>query len=98
MRRAIAVAFSLAVAAPAFGAPVEQVVGGIDAMVFVCAPVDPKSARTGQEVLERARVQRKLDLAGIRATESYRSVYNAEVNRLLALAPKDRVTACQTAW
>jgi hypothetical protein len=99
MRHTYALALSLATAAQAaIGAPVEQVVGGIDAMVFVCTPIDPKSAHTGAELLERARAQHKLDLPSIRKTGSYRSVYNAEVNRLLALPPKDRVAACQSAW
>jgi hypothetical protein len=82
----------------AVAAPVEQVVGGIDAMVFVCTPIDAKSARAGQDILERAREQRKLDLPTIRTTDGYRSVYNAEVNRLLAQAPKERLAACQSAW
>lgn len=82
----------------AHAAPVEQIVGGIDAMVFVCTPLDAKSARTGLDILERAREQRKLDLPTIRTTEGYRSVYNAEVNRLLAQAPKDRLAICQSAW
>jgi hypothetical protein len=99
VRRVLAAAFAtLVLPHGAHAAPVEQVVGGIDALVFVCTPIDPKSARTGQEVLEKAREQRKLDLKFIRATESYRTVYNAEVNRLLALAPKDRLAACQSAW
>jgi hypothetical protein len=88
----------LALVHGASAAPVEQVVGGIDAMIFVCTPIDAKSTRAGQDILERARQQRKLDLAFIRGTESYRAVYNAEVNRLLALTPKERLTACQTAW
>lgn len=83
---------------PAWAAPVEQVVGGIEAMVFVCTPIDPKSAKAGQDLLDKARTQRKLDLPTIRASEGYKSIYNSEVNRLLALPPKDRLVACQTAW
>jgi hypothetical protein len=88
----------LAVPMVASAAPIEQVVGGIDAMVFACAPIDAKSAKTGSELLEKARVQRRLDLAAIRSTDSYKAMYNSEVNRLLALPPKDRLSACQTAW
>lgn len=99
MRRPLAgFATALLAAHGAQAAPVEQVVGGIDAMVFVCTPIDPNSARTGLELLERARAQRNLDLRAIRATESYRGIYNTEVNRLLALPPKDRLAACQSAW
>jgi len=99
VRRLLAAALATLVLPHAVqAAPVEQVVGGIDAMIFVCTPIDPKSARTGQDILERAREQRKLNLAFIRATESYRAVYNAEVNRLLGLVPKDRLAACQSAW
>jgi hypothetical protein len=82
----------------AIAAPVEQIVGGIDAMVFVCTPIDAKSARAGLDILERAREQRKLDLPKIRTTDGYRTVYNAEVNRLLAQAPKERLATCQSAW
>lgn len=76
----------------------EQVVGGIDAVLFVCAPIDAKSVKPGQELLQRAVEQRKLDLVAIRRSEAYRSTYNAEVNRLLALPQRERLAACQTAW
>ena len=39
-----------------------------------------------------------LDLPAIRRTEAYRTAYNAEVNRLLVLPPKERLAACQNAW
>jgi hypothetical protein len=81
-----------------FATTIEQIVGGIDAVVIACGPVDPKSAKTGAELLERERVQRKLDLNAIRSTESYKSLYNAEVNRLLALPTKARIQACQSIW
>jgi len=87
-------------AAPSWAADggAEQVVGGIDAVVFVCTPIDAKSVKPGQEMLQRAVEQRKLDLAAIRRSEAYRTTYNAEVNRLLSLPPKDRLSACQHAW
>lgn len=93
-----ALGLALILGGVARAAPVEQVVGGIDAVVFVCTPIDPKSAKTGLELLEKARVQRKLDLSAIRTTADYKSTYNSEVNRLLALPAKERLTACQTAW
>jgi hypothetical protein len=79
-------------------ASAEQVVGGIEAVLFVCTPLDAKSVKPGQELLQRAVEQRKLDLVAIRKTEAYRVAYNAEANRLLALPQRERVTACQTAW
>lgn len=92
---------ALALATPctlAAGASAEQVVGGIEAVVFVCTPIDPKSVKPGQEMLQRAVEQRKLDLVAIRKTDAYRNTYNSEVNRLLSLPQKDRLGACQTAW
>lgn len=82
----------------AAGPSAEQVVGGIEAVLFVCTPLDPKSVKPGQDLLQRAVEQRKLDLAAIRRSEAYRSTYNSEVNRLLALPQRERVSACQTAW
>jgi hypothetical protein len=49
-------------------------------------------------MLQRAVEQRKLDLVAIRKTDAYRNTYNSEVNRLLSLPQRERVTACQTAW
>ena len=89
---------SASMAAPAADAPVEQVVGGIEAVVFVCLPIDAKTGKTGQEILQRAAAQRQLDLAAIRKTEPYRAVYNSEVNRLLSLPAKERLAACQNIW
>jgi hypothetical protein len=82
-------------ASAARASTIEQTIGGIEAVVVACGPVDPKTAKAGSEMLERERVQRKLDLAAVRNSEGYKSVYNAEVNRLLALPPKARLAACQ---
>ena len=87
-----------AASAGAAGASAEQVVGGIEAVIFVCTPIDAKSVKPGQEMLQRAVEQRKLDLVAIRKTDAYRNTYNSEVNRLLSLPQKDRLGACQTAW
>lgn len=100
-RAGLLAALSLALpAGPAWsaGATAEQVVGGIEAVIFVCTPIDPKSVKPGQEILQRAVEQRKLDLVAIRKTDAYRNSYNSEVNRLLSLAQKERLGACQTAW
>lgn len=79
-------------------ATIEQTIGGIEAVIVACGPIDPKTAKTGAELLERERVQRKLDLAVVRNSEGYKSVYNAEVNRMLALPPKARLQACQSVF
>jgi hypothetical protein len=76
----------------------EQIVGAIEAVVFACGPIDPKSAKAGLELLENTRVARKLDLPTLRKTEAYRAMYNSEANRLLSLSAKDRLAACKSAW
>jgi hypothetical protein len=98
VRRGVALVLLAGLGAAVCAAPVEQVVAGVDAVVFACTPVDAKSAKTGTELLEKARAQRGLDLGTIRNGAAYRTAYNAEVNRLLALAPKERTTACQNVW
>ncbi len=78
--------------------PIEQVVGGIEAVVFVCTPIEPKSAKTGAELLRKTSIEHKLDLATVRKTDGYKAIYNSEVNRLLALPARERSTACRNAW
>jgi hypothetical protein len=97
-RAAIALLAALAVPWAAAGGSAEQIVGGIEAMLFVCTPIDAKSVKPGLEILQRAVEQRKLDLPAIRKTEAYRTTYNSEVNRMLSLPQRERTTACQTAW
>lgn len=75
-----------------------QIVGAIEALVFVCGPIDPKSAKAGLELLENTRTQRKLDLPALRKTEAYKAMYNSEANRLLSLSAKERLAACKSAW
>lgn len=91
-------AFAVLAAPTRAAANAEQVVGGIEAVLFVCTPIDAKSVKPGQEMLQRAVEQRKLDLPSIRKSDAYRTTYNAEVNRLLAMPPRDRLAACQSAW
>ncbi|MEO8805930.1 MAG: hypothetical protein ABI433_07605, partial [Burkholderiaceae bacterium] len=91
----LALAMARAMAADASS---EQIVGAIDAVVFVCAPIDAKSAKAGLELLETTRIERKLDLAALRKTDPYKSMYNSEANRLLSLPAKDRLAACKKAW
>lgn len=100
LRRTAATVLLAALAAPGVnaGGSAEQIVGGIEAMLFVCTPIDAKSVKPGQEILQRAVEQRKLDLPAIRKTEAYRNTYNSEVNRMLSLPQRERTTACQTAW
>jgi hypothetical protein len=85
-------------AARAADPAVEQMVGGIEAVVFVCGPIDPKSAKTGQDLLQKTSAERKLDLAAIRGSDAYKAIYNSEVNRLLALPARERAAACRSAW
>lgn len=89
-----------ALAAPVLAAdpPIEQVVGGIEAIVFVCAPIEPKSAKTGADLLQKTSAERKLDLAAVRKSDGYKAIYNSEVNRLLALPARERGAACRSAW
>jgi hypothetical protein len=75
-----------------------QMIGGIEAVVAACAPIDAKSGKTGSDLLENAAARRKLDLASIRKSDAYKSIYNSEVNRLLSLPLKDRQAACRSAW
>jgi len=96
-RAALLLCVAAAAGPHAAAAPPEQVVAGIDAVVFACTPIDPKSARSAADLLERARVQHRLDLIAIRASAGYRTTYNAELNRLLALPAKERLAACQNA-
>jgi hypothetical protein len=76
---------------------IEQLVGGVEAVAFVCTNVDAKSAKKATELLQKTVAQYKLDLAAVRASENYRLVYNPEVNRMLSLGPKERLQACQSA-
>jgi hypothetical protein len=93
-----ALAAALGGAAFAADPPIEQIVGGIEAIVFVCTPIEPKSAKTGTELLQKTSAERKLDLAAVRKTEGYKAIYNSEVNRLLALPARERSAACRNAW
>ncbi len=78
--------------------PAGQIVGGIEAVVYICGPIDPKSAKTGSDLLASLTTQQKLDLPAIRKTADYKSIYNSEVNRFLSLGGKERLAACRNAW
>jgi hypothetical protein len=90
----------LAIAANAQASDVQssQIAGGVEAVIYICAPIDAKSARTGSDLLKNVVVDKKLDLVAVRKSDAYRSIYNSEVNRMLSMAPKDRLVACQTAF
>jgi hypothetical protein len=75
----------------------EQLIGGIEALLFVCSPIDPKSAKAAQEMLDRTVAQHKVNLVAIRKTDGYQSIYNPEVNRMLALPKPSRLATCQSA-
>jgi hypothetical protein len=76
----------------------EQMAGAIEAVIFVCAPIDAKSAKTGLDLLATTTAQHKLDLVAVRKSAAYRSIYNSEANRLLSLPAKERLAACKSAW
>jgi hypothetical protein len=78
--------------------PAGQIVGGIEAVVYICGSIDPKSAKTGTDMLATLAAQQKLDLPAVRKTDGYKSIYNSEVNRLLSLGAKERAAACKNAW
>lgn len=77
---------------------VEQMVAGIDAVLFVCTPVDPKSMKPGVDMLQQLAAKTKSDLSAVRKTEGYRATYNSEVNRMLSMPAKDKLATCQRAF
>jgi hypothetical protein len=98
LARCLLLAAPCAASLTAWATPMEQTIGGIDAMIAACGPVDPKSTKTGIEMLERLRTQNKLDLDAVRRSDDYKAIYNPELNRLLALQPKARVQTCQSVF
>jgi hypothetical protein len=89
---------ALAADDPAGNAATAQMIGGIEAVVAACSPIDAKSGKTGADLLESTVTRRKVDLALIRKSDAYKAIYNSELNRLLSLPLKDRQAACRTAW
>jgi hypothetical protein len=78
--------------------PPEALLGGVEAVLFVCAPIDAKTAKDGAEFQARLIQQYKFDLNAVRKTPGYNSTYNAETNRLLALPPAKRIEACKNVF
>lgn len=85
-------------AAVAQGGPPESLLAGVDAVLFVCAPLDARTAKDGAEMQARLVQQYKLDVAVARKQASYSGVYNAEVNRLLSLSPARKAEACKNVF
>jgi hypothetical protein len=85
-------------AAVAQNGPPESLLGSVDAVLFVCGPLDAKTAKDGAEMQARLVQQYKLDLAVVRKLSSYTGAYNAEVNRLLSLPPPRKVEACKNVF
>jgi hypothetical protein len=79
------------------GSP-ETLLGGIDAVLFVCGPLDAKTLKDGTEMQARMVQQHKLDLSAVRKSAAYSSTYNAETNRLLALPPAKKIDACKNVF
>lgn len=78
--------------------PPGQIVGGIEAVVYICTGLDVKSAKTGSDLLAALAARLRLDLPALRKTADYKSIYNSEVNRFLLLGAKERLASCQNAW
>jgi hypothetical protein len=77
---------------------VEQMVAGIDAVLYVCTPVDPKSMKPGQDMLVQLAAKTKSDLSAVRKSDGYRATYNSELNRMLSMPAKDKLATCQRAF
>jgi pheromone shutdown protein TraB len=82
-------------ASQAQGGPPEVLVGSVEAVLFVCGPIDAKTAKVGAGMLARLVQQHKLDLSEVRKLAAYSGAYNAEVNRLLAMPPTRKAEACK---
>jgi hypothetical protein len=78
--------------------PPEALLGGIDAVLFVCGPLDARTLKDGTEMQARMVQQYKLDLSAVRKSPAYTSTYNAEANRLLALTPAKKIEACKNVF
>ncbi len=78
--------------------PPEALLGGVDAVLFVCGPLDAKTLKEGTEMQTRIVQQYKLDLITARKAAAYTSTYNAEANRLLALTPAKKIDACKNVF
>jgi hypothetical protein len=78
--------------------PPEALLGSVDAVLFVCGPLDAKTAKDGAEMQTRLVQQYKFDLNTVRKAPGYTSAYNAEVNRLLLLPPPRKLDACKNVF
>jgi hypothetical protein len=78
--------------------PPEALLGGVEAVLFVCGPIDAKTAKDGAEMVARLVQQHKVDLTAVRRLQAYSSTYNAEANRLLALPPAKKIEACKNVF
>jgi hypothetical protein len=78
--------------------PPEALLGGVDAVLFVCGPLDAKTLKDGTDMQTRLVQQYKLDLGTARKSSAYTSTYNAETNRLLALTPAKKIDACKNVF
>ena len=78
--------------------PPEALLGGVEAVLFVCGPIDAKTAKDGAEMAARLVQQHKFDLNTVRKLPAYSSTYNAEVNRLLALPQAKKTEACKNVF
>ena len=78
--------------------PPEALLGSVEAVLFVCAPIDAKTAKDGTEMQTRLVQQYKFDVTTVRKAPGYASAYNAEVNRLLSLPAARKAEACKNVF
>jgi hypothetical protein len=78
--------------------PPEALLGSVEAVLFVCGPLDVKTSKDGAEMQARLVQQYKFDLNTVRKALAYASAYNAEVNRLLLLTPARKLDACKNVF
>jgi hypothetical protein len=78
--------------------PPEALLGSVEAVLFVCGPLDVKTSKDGAEMQARLVQQYRFDLNTVRKAPAYTSAYNAEVNRLLLLPPARKLDACKNVF
>jgi hypothetical protein len=76
----------------------EALLGSVEAVLFICGPLDAKTAKDGAEMQTRLFEQYKFDPNAVRKAAAYTRAYNAEVNRLLLLPPARKLDACKNVF
>jgi hypothetical protein len=76
----------------------EALLGSVEAVLFICGPLDAKTAKDGAEMQTLLIQQNKLDPTVVRKAPAYTRAYNTEVNRLLLLPPARKLDACKNVF